>query len=145
MVDNKGISLVIVLFISSIILLVGTSMLNIFTNEYIMVYNARDYTAAYYLAEGGVQKGLSILKEQPGFRGETPWQSMGEGQYKIRVSQDGPTDNVIITSTGRVKEAEVLLRVRAHVHVETNEESEPDVPETSVQIQVLSWEYEGPI
>ena len=40
MVDNKGISLVIVLFISSIILLVGTSMLNIFTNEYIMVYNA---------------------------------------------------------------------------------------------------------
>jgi len=143
--DNRGISLVIVIFVTTIALLLGTAILNMSTSEYLMVSYARDYTAACYLAEGGIQKGLSILKENPDYRGETGWQRLGEGQYKIKVSQEPGTNMVTVESTGKINEAEVLISVKAEVHVEVDEESNFDPPQAIVQIHVLSWDYEGPI
>lgn len=143
--SNKGISLVIVLFVTTIVLLLGTAILNMSTSEYLMGSYARDYTTAYYLAEGGIQKALSILKENPDYRRETGWQALGEGQYKIKVSQKSGTDSVIISSTGKVNKAEVLINVTADVYVEIDEEANSDLSQINVQIQVLSWDYEGPI
>jgi len=143
MIGNKGISLVIVLFVTTIILLLGTAILNMSTSEYLMGCYARDYTAAYYLAEGGIQKALSILKENPDYRGETGWQTLGEGYYKSKVSQESGNDFIIVASTGKVNKAEVLINVRADVHVEIDEEEDSNPPQVNVQIHVLSWDCKG--
>ncbi|NLZ53758.1 MAG: hypothetical protein GX892_11565, partial [Thermoanaerobacteraceae bacterium] len=110
---NKGFSLVIVLFVTTIILILGTALLNMSTSEYLMGCYARDYTAAYYLAEGGIQEALSILKENPDYRCKTGWQALGEGRYKIHVLQEPGSNAVIVASTGKVNKAEVLIKVKA--------------------------------
>lgn len=142
---KKGYSLVIVLFVSTIILLLGTGILNMSTNEYLMSCYARDYTVAYYLAEGGVQKALSVLKENPDYRPNTGWQALGEGHYKIKVSPKSGTDSVIITSSGKVNKAEVFMSVTADLYIEIDEEVYPEPPHRNVEIRISSWNYDGPI
>ena len=62
---SRGVTLVVVIFVTTIVLLLGTALINMSTNEYLMGSYARDYTAAYYLAESGIQKALAILKDNP--------------------------------------------------------------------------------
>ena len=145
MTGKKGYSLVIVLFVSTIALMLCTSILNISTSEYIMGCYVRDYTKAYYLAEGGIQKALSHLKQNPDYRPNNNWQALGEGHYKITISPKQGTDSIKITSSGRVNKAEVSIIVTADVYIEIDEEVYPDPPHRNVEIRVLSWEYEGPI
>lgn len=145
MTDNRGYALVVVLFVSAIIFILGVASLNMSTNEYLMGCYARDYTMAYYLAEGGVQEALSILKENPAYMPGTNWNTMGEGQYKVKISSKQGDDSVLITSTGKVRKAEVTLNVNANLYIEIDEEVYPDPPHRNVEIQILSWYHEGPI
>jgi Tfp pilus assembly protein PilX len=142
---KKGYSLVIVLFVSTIILMLGTAIVNMSTSEYMMGSYVRDYTMAYYLAEGGVQKALLLLKENPEYRANTNWQGLGEGHYKIIISSKQGTDSIVINSSGRVNKAEVSISVTADLHIEIDEEEYPDPPHLNVEIQILSWDYKGPI
>lgn len=144
-IDNKGYALVVVLFVSAIILALGAAVLNMSTNEYLMSCYARDYTMAYYLAEGGVQEALSILKDNPAYTPGTNWNTMGEGQYKVKISSKQGGDSILITSTGKVRKAEVVLNVNAKLYIEIDEEVYPDPPHRNVEIQILSWHCEGPI
>jgi len=141
--SNKGISLVIVLFVTTIVMLLGTVLLNMSTSEYLMGSYARDYTAAYYLAEGGIQKALVILKENPDYRGESGWQNLDTGQFKFKVSTENG-EMVKIASTGKANKAEVLINVTAQVNVEIDEEADVDPPPVNVKIQVVNWDYAGP-
>ena len=95
----------------------------------------RDHTTAYYLAEGGLQKALAILKQNPNYKGNSTFHPLGEGYYKINISPYG--DGIVeITSTGKVNKAEVSII--AEVSLTTEIEGE-------VQLDILNWEYEGPI
>ncbi len=145
MKGKKGYSLVIVLFVSTIILLLGTAILNMSTSEYLMGCYMRDYTMAYYLAEAGVQKTLSVLKENPDYRPSINWQALGEGHYKIKITPKQGTDSMIINSSGKVNKAEVSIIVTAVVYIEIDEEMYPEPPHRNVEVQVLSWYHEGPI
>ncbi|MFY9313251.1 MAG: pilus assembly PilX N-terminal domain-containing protein [Tepidanaerobacteraceae bacterium] len=144
MFGNRGVSLVIVMFVSTIVMLLGTALLNMSTSEYLMGSYGRDYTAAYYLAEGGIQKALALLKENPDYRGDSGWQSMGAGQYRIKISREYSNNLVRIESTGKVNKAEVLINLRADVQVEIDEEAEYDPPLVNIHIWVENWEYRGP-
>ena len=145
MTGKNGYSLVIVIFVSTIVLLLGTAILNMSTSEYLMGCYVRDYTKAYYLAEAGVQKALSVLKENPDYRPNTNWQVLEEGHYKIKISPKQETDSLTITSSGKVNKAEVSIIVTADLYIEIDEEAYPDPPHRNVEIQVLSWYHEGPI
>ena len=135
MIGKRGFSLVIVLFVSTIILLLGTAILNMSTSEFLMGRYFRDHTTAYYLAEGGLQKALAILKQNPNYKGNSTFHPLGEGYYKINISPYG--DGIVeITSTGKVNKAEVSIL--AEVSLTTEIEGE-------VQLDILNWEYEGPI
>lgn len=143
--DNRGYALIVVLFVSTIIFILGVASLNMSTSEYLMGCYTRDYTMAYYLAEGGVQEALSILKENPAYKPGTNWNTMGEGQYKVKISSKQGDDSILITSTGKVRKAEVVLNVNAKLYIEIDEEVYPDPPHRNVEIQILSWCHEGPI
>ena len=144
MVGNKGVSLVVVLFVTTIVMLLGTALLNMSANEYLMGSYARDYTAAYYLAEAGIQWAIANLKENPDYRGDSAWKNMGEGQYRTKVTREYGSDFVNIESSGKVNKAEVSINLRAEVYVEIDEEAESDPPQVHTHIQVLNWEYRGP-
>ncbi|MDD4569970.1 MAG: hypothetical protein PHE70_07605 [Tepidanaerobacteraceae bacterium] len=144
--NNKGYSLVIVIFVSTIILLIGMAVLNMSTNEFLIGCYTRDHTLAYYLAEGGLQKALSILKQNPYYEGDTVWRDLGEGQYQVKIEEKvSDIDVVIITSKGKVNKSEVSIEATVNVQIEIDEEIYPDPPHRNVEIQVLSWKYKGPI
>ena len=140
---SRGVTLVVVIFVTTIVLLLGTALINMSTNEYLMGSYARDYTAAYYLAEGGIQKALAILKDNPYYRGEMSWQTLGAGQYKIKVAPEYGNYTVKIESTGKVNKAEVLLTATAEVNVEIDE-TDPQNPQVNIEIRVVNWDYKGP-
>lgn len=144
MINNKGYALVVVLFVCAIITTLGASLLNVASSEYIMGCYARDYTLAYYLAEGGVQEVLSILKNDPYYRGGESWKNLGEGRYKTKIASKG-SESLTITSTGKVRKAEAVLTVYVDLYIETDPEIYPDPPYMNTEIKVTSWDFYGPI
>ncbi len=143
--NKKGYALVTVLFVSTIILMLGMAIANMSTSEYIMGYHVRDYTQAYYLAEAGIQEMLSILKENPEYRPGTNWRKLGKGDYKITFSAKEGNGSIVITSLGRVNKAEVSMSVTANLFIEIDEEKYPEPPHENIEIYVSSWECKGPI
>ena len=141
---QRGNSLVIVLFVTTMAMLLGCALLNMSTGEYLMGVYSGDYTAAIYLAEGGIQWALALLKENPGYRGESTWQELGEGQFRIKVLQEYGNDLIKIESTGRVTKAEVLVNATVEVRIEFDEEAGPGQASDDL-IKVISWNFRGPI
>lgn len=149
--DKKGYSLVIVLFVAAIILLLGSGVLNISTGEFLIGNYVKDYTTAYYLAESGLQKALSLLKQNPYYEESATWlmflgnrHSLGEGYYRVNMKRVG-VDLIEINSSGKVNKAETSLKARVYLNIEIDEEIYPEPPHRNVHIKVISWEFLGPI
>lgn len=108
---QKGSILPMVIFITTLLLFIGISLLNISNQELSMGKYFRDTTEAYYLAEAGLQKALSLLKKDLNFKWGSEWKqflskshSLGNGKYTVSVEDLG-SNKVEITSTGYVDKA----------------------------------------
>jgi len=95
----------------AILMFIGVYLLNFSTTELMIGDYYRDATEAYYLAEAGLQKALSLLKEDLNYRLGSKWYQflsrshpLGQGTYKVSL-QDQGSNKVMITSTGYVDKA----------------------------------------
>jgi len=148
---QKGYALISVLFIVSILLIIGTGILNITTTDAMMGKYFEDYTAAWYLAEAGLQKTLTMLKKNPDYSSPR-WKAflrkthiLGRGKYKVTISPVG-VDTIKIDSVGKVNKAETSILAKVKVIVRYIEDEEnPDIKERIVRIIVQSWAHDGPI
>lgn len=116
-----GAILVIVLFVISIVMLVCIAFLDMSTSEVLMGDYFKDSVQAFYIADGGLQKTLSMLKTDPNFSKGDQWarflntsHELGAGSYTISIDEIG-NGKIKILSVGTVHksvvhiEAEVLL------------------------------------
>ena len=149
--NQKGSVLITVLFAMTILMILGTAMINIVTTDAMMGSYFKDYTAAYYLSEAGLEKTLIMLKQDPDYT-NARWKaflgkshSLGDGEYLVNISPTG-SNTISIHSTGSVKNAKTSIMAKVKVMVEYIEgEEDPDLNERIVHVDVQSWAYDGPI
>lgn len=147
---ERGTALIIVLFLVSILMVLAMAILNISTTEVLMGNYFKDYTAAYYMAEGGLQKTLSMLKEYPDYTSPR-WKKylgknhpLGGGSFRVILSRIS-ANMINIESHGQVNKAKFLIRAKVKVMIEQIEdEGDPNRKEDIVHIKVISWSYYGP-
>ncbi len=120
---ENGAVLVVVLFVMVIVMLLGVAFLDMSTSEALMGDYFKDSVQAFYIAEGGLQKSLSMLKTDPEYKRGESWadflsgrHELGDGSYRISIDEIG-TGKIRLVSTGRVHksvvhiETEVLIAV----------------------------------
>jgi len=105
---QRGSVLLTVIFVMTILMLVGGYLLNFSSTELMIGDYYRDATEAYYLAEAGLQKALSLLKEDLNYKWGSRWlqflsrsHPLGNGTFRVSL-QDLGSNRVMITSTGYV-------------------------------------------
>ena len=108
--SERGSILVFVVLISTALLLIGTSLLELDSVDLQIAVNQRDSLQAYYFAETGIASALAVLTEcDPYYTGNSTT-TIAEGSFTVCVSaleQLNGGRHVSITSTartGRVKE-----------------------------------------
>ena len=149
---QRGFSVVAVLLVSSILFFLGAGALRMIHRETLMVGNIRDSVTAYYLAEGAVQRTLSMLKEDPDYEAPGEWETflskthrLGEGTYRVKIMA-GSDDAIKITANAAVRKAKVELQARAKAFVENQEPEDPmeGEPWEEVRIQLVDWKDSSP-
>jgi hypothetical protein len=118
---ENGAVLVVVLFVMIIVMFLGVAFLDMGTSEALMGDYFKDSVQAFYIAEGGLQKSLSMLKTDPEYKRGELWagflsdmHELGAGFYSISIDEIG-TGKMKLVSTGRVHksvahiETEVLV------------------------------------
>ncbi|MCL0106008.1 PilX N-terminal domain-containing pilus assembly protein [Thermodesulfovibrionales bacterium] len=112
--DQKGVALITVLLMIVVVTAIGIAAVNIATVETRIAANHKVAEQAFYVAEAGIAHGLAWLRDQSVPPTETEEfyplngaQTLGAGEYKIRIDPDDNNPNVYlnryrIESTGSV-------------------------------------------
>lgn len=139
----RGYALVAVLLVTSILFFIGAGAFRMIQSETLMTDSYSDSVAAYYLAEGGVQRTLWMLRRDPSFGSDKKWRTfpLGEGTYMVQIVP-GEDDIINITVQGSFRKTKVQLAARAKVFVEILEPEEPEYgePRECVQVQLVWFE-----
>ncbi len=106
---EKGIVLVAVAVVTLIFTLLGFSLLNMVSNEIILVRNDVDKTRAFYLAEAGVEKFTTNLNKGKFVSiGET---MLGKGGYHVDFYPDEDPPYAVATGTAGIQEKRIKVTV----------------------------------
>jgi len=114
--NNDGAILIVMLFTAAIISMIGFAFISTSFQEYKISHYEEKSLSAYYMAEGGLQKTLVSLKENPNWKSSNYWNTildkdipLGNGTYNITFKDKG--DNIIeVISKGEVDTAVTILR-----------------------------------
>lgn len=133
--SEKGLALVVVLLVTTVLFLLGSALLSLAVTEKKIASNQIDEVKALNIAEAGVEMVLNELKKDP--KWEPTWSGkflfegvyttlpikIGDGELtglKISRIQEVPTDPLLvkIISTGIVKRGNVNIEKKLEVKVE---------------------------
>ncbi|WP_422447052.1 DUF7305 domain-containing protein [Thermoanaerobacterium sp. DL9XJH110] len=119
--SQEGAVLVAVLFAVLVLMLLAVGILEMATGETKTASYYRDSTKAHYLAEAGIQKTLSMLKENPDYKAGAVWRgflgkshALGDGSYSVDITKLD-FDTLEIRSTGFAGKSKSWLSVTADV------------------------------
>ena len=104
---EKGIALIAVVASALILAILGFSVLYVADSEILLTNKAVNRTKAFYLAEAGLARVTTLLKNKE--YGDIENTELGEGTYHVDIDYD--QDPPCAISTGRVGVEEKRLRV----------------------------------
>src|SRR5512145_1798120 len=81
----RGAALVVVMLVTAVLLLAGTSFLTISSTEIQIALNERASAQAHLLAEAAIHKAIAALSANPVYTGETNT-TLGGGTFTINVT-----------------------------------------------------------
>lgn len=94
--DEKGFILIASYLAILVLLILSTAFLTRSINEKKLAERERDSIQAFWLAEAGVDRALTELKNNYGLSGDGLWPtSLGQGQYSVNISASGNERTVI--------------------------------------------------
>ena len=108
--NEKGMALVMVLFFTGALLIVGAALLTFAINETMIVEYAAANIQIQYLAESGIAAALAVLAEDYFFEGELEG-ALAEGSYTVRFYHAEEGDRIIM-SQGMIGSYRKTIRVR---------------------------------
>ena len=121
--NKKGYALALTIIILAIIPLLGTALLSTITSEIRMNKAIEHNTIAKYLAEAGMEHGLSLIEEYTSEE-DNIWAENGEFNYglgriysyevfvRLDYSDEGDIVNIELTSTGT---ANIKGNIKTHL------------------------------
>lgn len=134
---SKGSVIILAAFAMVIIMILGTGLIAISGQEFLMANNYADRIKAYYLAEAGMQKALAMIANDANFLerlningtvadGEDPFAGItaprDHGSFSNVIlkakEQVGETITAILAVTGRCNDAVCCLEVKVEVRRE---------------------------
>ena len=93
--NNRGIILIASYLVIAVLLVLGSAFMSRSISENRFAQRERDAIKAFYIAEGGIERGLDWLRSQPGFPAGTQAfdplggaVALGEGSYTISIDPD---------------------------------------------------------
>jgi hypothetical protein len=103
--EERGNALLLVIVVVGILTMLSAAFVNVITNEYRNADWQKKWVQEFYLAEGGLNKGIALVKENwlGGGDGIVPDlidEPLGNGTYSVHFDNTGDTLN--ITSTGTI-------------------------------------------
>ncbi len=113
--SESGIILIICMMILLMLSLIGVASIMTSNTEMDISGNAQQSNSAFYLADAGVERARSILRDSIDWRYGFYDQPLGDGVYNVVVFDSLSLPylgrNVLVRSTGKVRDAEKTLEV----------------------------------
>ncbi len=110
--DNRGFSLIITIAFLLFSLISGLSFSIMIQNEVESVIKSNNSNLTFYLAEAGIEKGISELLKDSSYKGETGT-PLGKGYFDVEVSKLGNNQYQIVSTgylnNGNSKRIEVII------------------------------------
>lgn len=143
--SQQGYVLVVTLFIAMVLFLLGTVLLTLANGELKLTSYFRDTTNAYYIAEGGLQKALSMLYENPNYNSWgsflNKYHKLGSGKYKVTIQQlDSDTLKIICIGKSGKSQKELFTNAKIiYLNDDSQDEDSPKEDTAQFKIEVISW------
>ncbi len=114
-----GFVLIIILFSMSILMLLGSSLLNYTQQEVNIAYNLEENVRALYAAEAGIELALATIYEDYTYKsqGTVIEEDIGQGHFRVSLGRlQG--DKRLVTSRGQAGRASHRITVEVEIEVE---------------------------
>jgi len=113
--SQSGMVLIIVLILMLMLSLIGIASIMTSNTEIDIAGNLSHQTSAFYLADAGAERALSILKDSVDWRTGFPNQALGGGSYNVTLA-DSTTDlsledRIVLTSYGKSGESRSAIEI----------------------------------
>lgn len=107
---QSGTALINTLIFSMILTTVGVALVSMVMMGFRFTSNKRISAEAQTIAEGGIDKAIWSLNNQPGYSGESN-NNLGNGYFNVNIN-DESADTKVVTSTGYVGNISKTVRVK---------------------------------
>jgi len=113
--SERGSALLIALMLIAMLTLIGVLSIENSTTDVELSYNCVNADRAFYVAEAGAKQAYALIQADPTWRAGYNNESFGNGQFTVTIVDSSTNaalvDSVVITSTGRVLEAEAAVEL----------------------------------